>query len=139
VLVHAGRVEEFPDSLDEYPQWLTAQNRQSRLVPGNADGPGAAALRKEKKRLEAEQRRQLQPLREKITKAETALTGMHARQHELEQHLAEPGLYRPENKAELNALLREKADVDRESETLEQEWLAACEQLEAQQADIESR
>ena len=36
---------------------LTAQNRQSRLVPGNADGPGAAVLRKEKKRLEAEQRR----------------------------------------------------------------------------------
>jgi ATP-binding cassette subfamily F protein 3 len=139
VLVHAGRVEEFQDSLDDYPQWLTAQNRQSRLVPGNADGPGAAVLRKEKKRLEAEQRRQLQPLREKITKAETALAGMHARQHELEQHLAEPGLYRPENKSELNALLREKADVDRESETLEEEWLAACEQLEAQQTGIESR
>ena len=53
--------------------------------------------------------------------------------------LAEPGLYRPENKSELNALLREKADVDRESETLEEEWLAACEQLEAQQTGIESR
>jgi ATP-binding cassette subfamily F protein 3 len=139
VLVHAGRVEEFQDSLDDYPQWLTAQNRQSRQVPGNADGPGAAALRKEKKRLEAEQRRQLQPLREKITRAEAALAGMHARQHELEQRLAEPGIYHAENKAELNALLREKADVDRESETLEEEWLAACEQLEAQQADIESR
>ncbi|MGB7931017.1 MAG: ATP-binding cassette domain-containing protein [Gammaproteobacteria bacterium] len=133
VLVHAGRVEEFPDSLDDYPQWLAAQNRQSRLVPGNADGPGAAALRKEKKRLEAEQRRQLQPLREKITRAEAALAGMHVRQHELEQRLAEPGLYRPENKAELNALLCEKADVDRESEILERDWLETCEQLEAQQ------
>jgi ATP-binding cassette subfamily F protein 3 len=139
VLVHAGRVEEFQGSLDEYPQWLTAQNRQSRLVPGNTGGQGAAVLRKEKKRLEAELRRQLQPLREKITRAETALAGMHARQHELEQRLAEPGLYRPEHKAELNALLREKADVDRESETLEEEWLAACEQLEAQQASIEAR
>jgi ATP-binding cassette subfamily F protein 3 len=81
----------------------------------------------------------LQPLREKITKAEAALAGMHARQHELEQRLAEPGLYRPENKAELNVLLREKADVDRESEALEEVWLAACEQLEAQQANIEAR
>jgi len=138
VLVYAGRVEEFPDSLDDYPQWLITQNRQSRLVPGNADGPGAAALRKEKKRQEAEQRRQLQPLREKITKAEAALAGVHARQHELEQRLAEPGLYRPENKTELNDLLREKADVDRESETLERGWLEACEQLEARQGGIET-
>jgi ATP-binding cassette subfamily F protein 3 len=108
-------------------------------VPGNADGPGAAAQRKEKKRQEAEQRRQLQPLREKISKAETALAGMHARQHELEQRLTEPGLYRPENKTELNDLLREKAHVDRASEALEHDWLEACEQLEAQQANIEAR
>jgi ATP-binding cassette subfamily F protein 3 len=139
VLVYAGRVEEFPDSLDDYPQWLTAQNRQSRLVPGNADGPGGAIQRKEKKRQEAEMRRQLQPLREKISKAEAALAGVHARQHKLEQRLAETGLYRPENKAELNDLLREKADVDREIEALEHDWLEACEQLEARQADIETR
>jgi len=139
VLVYAGRVEEFPDSLDDYPQWLTAQSRNSRFVHGNTDGPGAAALRKEKKRQEAEQRRQLQPLREKVSKAETALTGMHARQHEVELRLADPGLYLPENKNVLNDLLREKADVDRKSEALEVEWLVACEQLEAQQAEIETR
>jgi ATP-binding cassette subfamily F protein 3 len=139
VLVHAGRVEEFPDDLDIYPQWLAARNRQGRYASGNAEGSGGAAQRKEKKRQEADQRRQLQPLHEKISKAEAALAGVHARQHELEQRLAEPGLYHPENKAELNALLREKADVDRESETLEEEWLAACEQLEARQAGIESR
>jgi len=63
---------------------------------------------------------------------------VHARQHELEQRLAEPGLYRPENKTELNDLLREKADVDRESETLERGWLEACEQLEARQGGIET-
>jgi ATP-binding cassette, subfamily F, member 3 len=137
VLVHAGRVEEFPDSLDDYPQWLTAQNRQSRFVPVNADGPGGAALRKEKKRREAEQRRRLQPLRERITRAEAALAGIHARLHELEQRLAEPGLYRQENKCELNDLLREKADVDRQSEVLERDWLEACEQLEARQGGIE--
>jgi len=133
VLVYAGRVEEFPDSLDEYPQWLTVQNRQSRFVPVNADAPGGAARRKEKKRQEAEQRRQLQPLREKISQAEAALAALHARQHELEQCLAEPGLYRMENKARLNELLREKADVDRESEALERDWLEASEQLEARQ------
>ena len=137
VLVYAGRVEEFPDSLDDYPQWLTAQNRQSRFVSGNPDGPGGAAQRKAKKRQEAEQRRQLQPLREKVSKVEAALAGLHARQHELEQCLAEPGLYRLENNARLNDLLREKADVDRERDALERDWLEACEQLEARQGGIE--
>jgi ATP-binding cassette subfamily F protein 3 len=132
VLVHAGRVDDFPGSLDDYPQWLSEQNRQSRTAPGNTDANGAA-VRKERKRQEAEQRRQLQPLRQRITTAEAALAGVHARQHDLERRLAEPGLYRPENKTALNGLLREKADVDRECEALEQDWLEACEQLEAQQ------
>jgi len=139
VLVHAGRVEEFPDSLDDYPQWLSAQNRQNRTATGNDEAVGGAVLRKEKKRQEAEQRRQLQPLREKIARAEAALAGVHGRQHELERRLAEPELYRPENKSELSALLREKAELDRQSDALEGEWLAACEQLEARQADLETR
>ncbi len=139
VLVHAGRVEEFPDDLDVYPQWLTARNRQSRYASGNAEGPGGAAQRKEKKRQEADQRRQLQPLHEKISKAEAALAGVHARQHELEQRLAEPEIYLPVNKAELNDLLREKAELNRRSAVLEGEWLVACEQLEARQGDVEPR
>jgi ATP-binding cassette subfamily F protein 3 len=135
VLVHAGRVEEFPDSLDEYPQWLSEQNRQSRAVTGNADGMGGAALRREKRRQEAEQRRQLQPLRHKVTRAEAALEGVHARQHDLEQRLAASELYRTENKSELNALLLEKAEIDRQCAVLEREWLDACEALESRQAD----
>jgi len=133
VLVHAGRVDDFPDSLDDYPQWLSEQNRQSRAAPANNDAASGAAVRKERKRQEAEQRRQLQPLRQRITTAEAALAGVHARQHDLERRLAETGLYRPENKTELNGVLREKADVDRECEALERDWLEACERLEAQQ------
>ena len=137
VLVYAGRVEEFPGDLEVYPQWLAARNRQDRSASGNAEGPGSAAQRKEKKRQEADQRRQLQPLHEKISKAEAALAGVHARQHELEQRLAGPEIYLPVNKAELNDLLREKAELNRRSEVLEGEWLVACEQLESRQGDVE--
>jgi ATP-binding cassette subfamily F protein 3 len=103
-----------------------------------AAGPNSAVTRKQQKRQQAEQRRQLQPLREKIARTEAALAGLHARQHELEQCLAEPGLYRTENKTRLTELLREKADVDQESAALEGDWLEACEQLEARQAGIEA-
>jgi ATP-binding cassette subfamily F protein 3 len=136
VLVHAGRVEEFADSLDDYPQWLSAQNRRERPTPGNGESPGGATRRREKKRQEADQRRQLLPLREKIAKTEAALAGVHARHHELERRLAEADLYLPENKSELSILLQEKAELDRQGESLEGEWLAACEQLEARQGDI---
>jgi ATP-binding cassette subfamily F protein 3 len=136
VLVHAGRVEEFADSLDDYPQWLSAQTRRERPTPGNGESPGGATRRREKKRQEADQRRQLLPLREKIAKTEAALAGVHARHHELERRLAEADLYLPENKSELSVLLQEKAELDRQGESLEGEWLAACEQLEARQGDI---
>jgi ATP-binding cassette subfamily F protein 3 len=66
LLVHAGRVKEFPDSVDEYPQWLSEQNRQGRAATGDAGGMSGAAVRREKKRQEAEHRRQLQPLRQRI-------------------------------------------------------------------------
>ena len=136
VLVHSGRVTDFADSLDDYPQWLSAQSRHGRAAPGNGATVCGAALRKEKKRQEAEQRRQLQPLRERIAKAEAALASVHARRHELERRLAESNLYLPANKTELNTVLIEKAELDRQGESLEGEWLAACEQLEAWQSDI---
>ncbi|MEZ5542149.1 MAG: ATP-binding cassette domain-containing protein [Pseudomonadota bacterium] len=135
VLVHAGRVEEFPDSLDDYPQWLIAQNREQRVAPVTTAGPNSAVTRKEQKRQEAEQRRLLQPLREKVTRAEVALARLHARQHELEQCLADSAVYSVENKARLNELLREKTDVDRKIAALESDWLAASEELEARQSE----
>jgi ATP-binding cassette subfamily F protein 3 len=138
VLVHSGQVKDFAGSLDDYPQWLSAQSRQGRAAPGNGESVCGAALRKEKKRQEAEQRRQLQPLRERIAKAEAALASVHARRHELERRLAESNLYLPANKTELNTVLIEKAELDRQGKSLEGEWLAACEQLEAQQGAIGS-
>jgi ATP-binding cassette, subfamily F, member 3 len=133
VLVYGGKVEEFPDSLDDYPQWLAVQQREQRVESEIAAGANSALARKEQKRLEAEQRKQLQPLRDRIRKAEASLAKLHARQHELEQQLADPDLYSAGNKPRLNELLREKADVDQQIAALESDWLEACEQLEAQQ------
>jgi ATP-binding cassette subfamily F protein 3 len=134
LLVHAGRVDEFPGSLDDYPGWLGAHNRQERAIPEENRVAGSAAARKDKKRLEAEQRMQLQPLRSRIRAVETTLAELHARQKELEQRLAEPELYQVANKVQLKTLLLEKADVDGQCTVLETEWLEVGEQLEVMQA-----
>ena len=94
------------------------------------------AARKEKKRLQAEQRKQLQPLRNKVGAAEAALEKLHARQSELELSLSEPGLYSEENKDQLKALLLEKAEVDSQCESAEMEWLEVYEQLETAQRPL---
>ena len=131
VLVHDGRVDDFALSLDDYPQWLSEQNRPARDVGKAGSSSGSAAERKEKRRLEAEQRQRLQPLRKRVTATETALAELHARQAELEANLADTALYGEESKVRLKALLLEKADLDSRCEVLESDWLEACEQLEA--------
>jgi len=133
LLVHDGRVEPFPLSLEEYPQWLAAQNRQSddERPPDSAQ---SATARKQQKRADAEQRKQLQPLRQKISRAEQALEAAQADKSRLEEHLADSGLYTPDNKPRLQALLLDKAELDRRCQQLEQEWLQASEALEVMQA-----
>jgi ATP-binding cassette subfamily F protein 3 len=126
-------VDDFPLSLDEYPRWLAEQSKRDTVAEKEGSATNSAAARKEKKRLQAEQRKQLQPLRNKVSTAEAALEKLHARQSELEHKLAEPGLYSEENKDKLKALLSEKAEVDSECESMETEWLEIFEQLEAAQ------
>ncbi len=130
--VHDGRVDEFPLGLDEYPGWLAAQGRREPL-PSDRATPAAhsADQRKARKRREAEQRRQLQPLRRQLQAAEARLESLQARRAELESLLAAPELYSDESRERLKAVLRDKAEVDRDCETAEAEWLEAAEALES--------
>ncbi|HSH29776.1 MAG TPA: hypothetical protein VK971_07710, partial [Thiohalobacter sp.] len=53
------------------------------------------------------------------------------RQQCLEQRLGTTALYQEDAKAELQQVLQDKADVDRELAQVESRWLALSEQLEA--------
>ena len=137
VLVHDGKVDDFPLSLEEYPQWLMEQGRQDKQqTPAQGHSNPAAVSRKETRRLQAEQRKRLQPLRKKVTETETELDRLHTLQRELEHELSSPGLYTEESKARLKASLLEKADVDSRCGVMEADWLEACEQLEIMQAEL---
>ena len=136
VLVHDGKVDDFPLSLEEYPQWLMEQGRRGKGAPVEGHSNPAAVSRKETRRLQAEQRKRLQPLRKKVTETEAELDRLHTLQRELEHELSSPGLYTEESKARLKASLLEKADVDNRCELMEADWLEACEQLEIMQAEL---
>ena len=134
ILVHDSSADEFQDSLDEYPQWLVAQARQEKANPDFANSGKNATAKKQKKRQEAELRKQQQPLRKIITKIEKAMEKLQARSKELEHHLADSTLYTEDNKQQLKTLLAEKAALDKQHADLETDWLEVHEQLEQLQA-----
>ncbi|MAT65166.1 MAG: hypothetical protein CMN57_05940, partial [Gammaproteobacteria bacterium] len=55
------------------------------------------------------------------------------RRQDLETRLADTRLYQDGAKPELQQVLQDKAETDRELETVETRWLELSEQLEAQQ------
>ena len=134
LLVHDGRVEDFPLSLDDYPKWLGEQGRQDSTESVPADGAEEktrrAEARRDRRREEAELRQRLQPLRKRVTDAEVRLERLHAALAELNARLADPAIYEEGNKRELQQCLLEKADLDRQCEAAEEEWMAAAEALE---------
>ena len=73
LLVADGQVQPFEGDLDEYQQWLlkSKQDNSASKTSGNADAPKVD--RKEQRRQAAEQRKQLQPLKMKVSKIEAAI------------------------------------------------------------------
>ncbi len=140
MLVHDSRVDDFPLSLDDYPRWLSDQNRQAAVDSADTDKTGdelnTAVARKDRKRLQAELRKRLQPLRKRVTQAEAKLDALHSAQAELNRRLADPEIYSEQNKRKLQDCLHEKADVDKQCEAMETEWMLASEELDDLTADL---
>ncbi len=132
LLVNDGKVDEFKGDLDDYPRWL-AENRviDQPEKTSAADKTHSATSRKDRKRLEAEQRQKLQPLRNKLNRLERELGQLTERQSELEHALAKPENHDAGNKVKLKELLAEKADINRSLSDTEEAWLQAGEELEA--------
>ena len=133
LLVHDGSADEFPLSLDEYPQWLTAQAGQEEGGAVVTDNENSAAAKKQKKRQQAELRKQQQPLRKKITETEMAMEKLQARLKELEKQLTDSDLYKEENRQQLKLLLIEKSRLDKQHSVLETDWVEVNERLEQMQ------
>ena len=141
IVVHAGKVERFAGSLDDYPAWLAEQRSiPTTTQPGtDPDGPkqqttaGASQSpsRKLQRQLEARRRQALKPLTDKVRGIEQRLAECRKALTVLEHGLAEPALYsEPGRKDELTALLRQRAEVSSRIDSLETSWLETSEELE---------
>jgi ATP-binding cassette subfamily F protein 3 len=145
IVVHDRRATPFDGDLEDYARWLAggpalahgaipSATITSAPAPTAAPAP-SAAQRRELRRLEAEGRNRLAPLRAAIQKHEQQLAVMARERVELEARLATPELYRPEARPELRVALARQIELARHGDETEAAWLAASTELEAAEAD----
>jgi ATP-binding cassette, subfamily F, member 3 len=133
-VVHGGKVEPFDGDLDDYARWLAegqgAVKAEARVAPAPGGELESAEFRRQRKRLEAEQRNRLSPLRAAIASAERALERLHREQSEVQAALAAPELYAADAKERLRELLARQAQLARDTSAAEAAWLEQSERLE---------
>ncbi len=132
LLVNQQSVSEFPLSLDEYPKWLSEHNaaRSNSTISSNNNIDNQSLTNKQRKRLQAEQRKKTLPLRKKIKQLEDEMQKISNKLIEINQQLSGSDIYAEQNKQKLQHLLLEKAELDKTHEINELDWLDASEKLE---------
>jgi ATP-binding cassette subfamily F protein 3 len=132
ILVANGRATEFQGSVDDYPKWLAEHNRggapsDDAERPEDSQPQNTASAKKEQKRIDAERRKELQPLTSKIKRAERVMEKVGAERSAIETQLADTELYADENKDKLKKLLTDQAYLQKELDQAEADWLQATE------------
>ncbi|KZX00620.1 ABC transporter ATP-binding protein [Pseudoalteromonas luteoviolacea] len=135
-LVDNGTVSAFGYDLDEYYQWLLNANKEAKQKPSVDEKAHSSVNRKEQKRLEAEFRKSVQPLKKSIDKLEKSLDKLTNALAEVESQLADNSLYEADNKAKLAELLAQQAKLTPELNDTEESLLMALEELEEKESQF---
>ena len=134
LIVHDGIVDRFTRSLDEYPAWLRERELEQDTVANDAAQAKSAEpqpSRKEQRQSQAERRRRLKPLLDKVRNIESRLAQLRSELDALDERLADTSLYTDGGSAEeLQQLLRNQAERKAQIQALECDWLDASEALE---------
>jgi ATP-binding cassette subfamily F protein 3 len=127
-----GVAESFDGDLDDYARWL--RNRSSAAKKGKSEAEAKPAARsespEERRRRAAAQRDNEKAARQRVKKIETRVATIEGELATLEAKLADPETYNGPT-AEMMRLSQRQAELRKEKETLEGEWLELYEQLEA--------
>jgi len=148
-LVCDGTVDEYDGDLEDYERWLAERRKDEetppqRQVAGEPREPSAGTAsvtltadeRKARKREEAELRKKLSPFRKRQASLEAEMEKLQAKLGEVEQALADPGIYDDSNKERLKTLLGQQAELKQQQEVAEADWLEVSETVEEMEAAL---
>jgi ATP-binding cassette, subfamily F, member 3 len=123
-----GKVESFDGDLDDYARWLRTRSAAPKKGAETAATPIESAA--DRRRAAAAQRESDKATRQRVKKIETRVAAIDEELTALEQKLADPDTYNGPT-AQLMKLGQRQAELRKEKETLEAEWLELYERLEA--------
>ncbi len=126
-------VEPFDGDLDDYAKWLRsrgAANKKAGKTAAAAKPVAPVETPEQRRHNAAAQREGDKSSRSRVKKIETRVAAIDAELGKLEARLADPATYNGST-AELMKLGQQQAELRREKETLEAEWLELYEQIEA--------
>ena len=131
-LVSDGQAKPFDGDLDDYRQWLLIKDKTAKDNSTKTESPTAMAnTKKDDRRIAAEARQRLEPLRNKVKKAEKEMTSLQQVINDVEEKLADNSMYEACNKDDLKQLLLEQAAAKSQLELVETAWLEASEAIES--------
>lgn len=127
-LVDDGKLQRFDDDIDGYPRWLA--RRKARPPGGNKPISDATVSRQTQKQDEASLRRLLKPQAKRLKQLENRIEKLSRRKRDLESQLAQPSIYQQAQKELLNTTLFEQAEIARDLQQQEDDWLVLSEEIE---------
>lgn len=130
-LVDQGKVTVFDGDLEDYHTYISQRPEDTPTDSGNDSGSKPSLDRKEQKRLDAEKRQRLAPLRKQQQTAEKQMEKLQAKLSDIEEKMADTGLYEAARKDELQTLLQNQGQLKSELEEVELQWMELSEELEA--------
>ncbi|MBZ4678406.1 MAG: transporter ATP-binding protein [Shewanella sp.] len=134
-LVDGGEVRMFDGDLDDYHQWLLDAAKAATASVSQVDEASPAQDKKQQKRLEAELRQKLSPLKKRQSKLEAEQSQATDRLAELENLLADTSLYEAEQKPRLTEILAERTQLSQALEESEMNWLELQEEIDTIEAE----
>ncbi len=140
-LVDNQQVAPFDGDLEDYHRWLNDQKKEQRAADRLAinsqksdSTPTTNKVdRKELKRLQAEFRKSLQPLKKQFDKVDKLMEKNQQQLNDIETQLIDTDLYLAENKRKLAPLLQQQGQLKSELEDHEMQWLDLQEKIEEMQ------
>ena len=141
-LVTDGSVTAYDGDMEDYRSLLLGKRKSTNGAAKEEPAPiatvSAAPLadRKEQRRLAAERRKALSPLRSKLQRAEKNVARLEDEKAKIVQAMADPALYDGDN-GKLVDLQRQHGYLDRDIAAAEEAWLALQEEWDAAEAVAE--
>ena len=136
ILVDNGQVTEFDGDLEDYARGLqaplaTTAEAAVTIEPSVAETAVEINLsKKEVRRIEAEKRKRLQPLKKTVDRLERKIEELNEKIEVIDEQLADPSLYSEENTDTMTSLMQDKAYHAKDIGELEEQWMLATEEYE---------